>query len=100
MDETGDVKKGTATPGVQRQYTGTAGRIENGQVAVFWLCRPARARADRPRAVPAEVLDRGPGPVPEAAVPDDAAFATKPELARRCSTGRSSRGAGRLGDRR
>jgi SRSO17 transposase len=35
VDETGDVKKGTATPGVQRQYTGTAGRIENAQVAVY-----------------------------------------------------------------
>jgi SRSO17 transposase len=29
VDETGDLKKGTATAGVQRQYTGTAGRIEN-----------------------------------------------------------------------
>lgn len=28
VDETGDVKKGTHTVGVQRQYTGTAGRIE------------------------------------------------------------------------
>jgi SRSO17 transposase len=35
IDETGDIKKGTATPGVQRQYTGTAGRIENAQVAVY-----------------------------------------------------------------
>ncbi len=35
VDETGDVKKGTATAGVQRQYTGTAGRIENAQVAVY-----------------------------------------------------------------
>jgi hypothetical protein len=35
IDETGDVKKGTATPGVQRQYTVTAGRIENAQVAVY-----------------------------------------------------------------
>ena len=35
VDETGDLKKGTATPGVQRQYTGTAGRIENLQVAVY-----------------------------------------------------------------
>jgi SRSO17 transposase len=34
IDETGDVKKGTASAGVQRQYTGTAGRIENAQVAV------------------------------------------------------------------
>ena len=29
------LKKGTATVGVQRQYTGTAGRIENAQVAVY-----------------------------------------------------------------
>ena len=35
VDETGDVKKGSATPGVRRQYTGTAGRIENAQVAVY-----------------------------------------------------------------
>ncbi|WP_419668979.1 IS701 family transposase [Streptomyces sp. 2-1] len=35
VDETGDLKKGTATVGVQRQYTGTAGRIENSQVAVY-----------------------------------------------------------------
>jgi SRSO17 transposase len=35
VGETGDLKKCTATPGVQRQYTGTAGRIENSQVAVY-----------------------------------------------------------------
>lgn len=35
VDETGDVKKGACSVGVQRQYTGTAGRIENAQVAVF-----------------------------------------------------------------
>jgi SRSO17 transposase len=35
VDETGDLKKGTATVGVQRQYTGTAGRVENAQVAVY-----------------------------------------------------------------
>lgn len=33
VDETGDLKKGTASVGVQSQYTGTAGRIENAQVA-------------------------------------------------------------------
>ena len=33
VDETGDLKKGVCTVGVQRQYTGTAGRIENAQVA-------------------------------------------------------------------
>ena len=34
IDETGDLKKGTTTLGVKRQYTGTAGRVENAQVAV------------------------------------------------------------------
>ena len=35
VDETGDLKKGTATVGVQRQDTGTAGRVEHAQVAVY-----------------------------------------------------------------
>ena len=35
VDETGDLKKGTHSLGTQRQYTGTAGRIENAQVGVF-----------------------------------------------------------------
>jgi DDE superfamily endonuclease len=35
IDETGDLKKGAGTVGVQRQYTGTAGLIENAQVAVY-----------------------------------------------------------------
>ena len=37
VDETGDLKKGVQSVGVQRQYTGTAGRIENAQVAVYLL---------------------------------------------------------------
>ena len=45
VDETGDVKKGTATVGVQRQYTGTAGRIENAQVAVYLTYAGARGHA-------------------------------------------------------
>ena len=83
VDETGDLKKGSCTVGVQRQYTGTAGRIENAQVAVYlaYADRP-RTRADRPRALPA----RCPGPsdpqrMTAAAVPDDIEFATKPALA-------------------
>ena len=51
VDETGDVKKGIDTVGVQRQYTGTAGRIENAQVAgVSDLCRAAWTCPDRPPA--------------------------------------------------
>ena len=45
VDETGDVKKGAATVGVQRQYTGTAGRIENAQVAVYLTYAAARGHA-------------------------------------------------------
>ncbi len=45
FDETGHLKKGTATVGVQRQYTGTAGRIENAQVAVYLVYAAARGHA-------------------------------------------------------
>jgi SRSO17 transposase len=56
VDETGFVKKGRTSAGVQRQYTGTSGKIDN--------CRqPSRAGADRPGAVPAQELDRRPGAV-------------------------------------
>ena len=43
LDETGFVKKGRHSVGVQRQYSGTAGRIENGQIGVFLggACPPA-----------------------------------------------------------
>ena len=65
VDETGDVKRGTMTVGVQRQYTGTAGRTENAQVAVYLAyAAPAWLRVHRPRLVPTPVLDGGPGPVP------------------------------------
>ena len=40
VDETGDVKKGSATVGLQRQYSGTAGRIENSQWQCIWRMRP------------------------------------------------------------
>src|SRR5947209_5098232 len=44
-DETGFLKKGVWSVGVQRQYTGTAGRIENSQVAVFLAYATAAGRA-------------------------------------------------------
>lgn len=50
VDETGDLKKGTATVGVQSQYTGTAGRIENAQVAVYLVYSAARGHAEIDRA--------------------------------------------------
>ncbi len=55
VDETGDMKKGTGTVGVQRQYTGTAGRIENAQVAVYlvYAGRRGHAAVDRGLVRPA-----------------------------------------------
>jgi SRSO17 transposase len=83
VDETGDVKKGTQTVGVQRQYTGTAGRIENSQVAVFLAyATPAGcAFLDRALYLPrawTEDADR----MAAAGVPSGTTFATKPALAR------------------
>ena len=43
VDETGFIKKGVRSAGVQRQYTGTAGKIENSQVGVFLAYAGARA---------------------------------------------------------
>ena len=59
VDETGFLKKGDRSAGVARQYTGTAGRIENAQVGVFLTCSTA-AGSDVPGsgAVPTEVVDR------------------------------------------
>lgn len=82
VDETGDVKKGTATVGVQRQYTGTAGRIENSQVAVYLVYAGARGHAfiDRKLYLPRSWTDDR-ARCAAARVPADTEFATKPALA-------------------
>src|SRR5918992_5074243 len=56
LDETGFVKKGTQSVGVQRQYSGTAGRIENCQIGVFLAYASARGRTflDRELYLPKE----------------------------------------------
>jgi SRSO17 transposase len=83
-DETGFLKKGEHSVGVKRQYTGTAGRIENSQVGVF-LCYASNkgaALVDRELYLPEEwAADRDRRRA--AAVPEKTGFATKPELARR-----------------
>jgi SRSO17 transposase len=58
VDETGDLKKGTTTVGGQRQDSGTAGRVENAQVAGLSGRHRHRARHDRPGAICAPGLDR------------------------------------------
>src|SRR5215204_6676498 len=83
VDETGFLKKGTKSVGVQRQYSGTAGRLENCQIGVFLAYASARGRTflDRELYVPKEwATDRERRQ--EAAVPDTVAFRTKPQLAR------------------
>jgi SRSO17 transposase len=84
VDETGFLKKGARSAGVQRQYSGTAGRVENCQLGVFcaYVTGKGRALIDRELYLPKSwTEDRA--RCREAAVPDDVQFATKPELARR-----------------
>ena len=84
VDETGDVKKGAASVGVQRQYTGTAGRIENAQVAVYLTYAGSRGHAliDGELYLPKSWAE-DPARRVRAGVPDDVEFATKPALAQR-----------------
>src|SRR4051794_38947090 len=83
LDETGFLKKGTKSAGVARQYTGTAGRIENAQVGVFlaYAGRHGTAFLDRALSLPEEWTD-DPGRCAGAGVPEGTAFATKAWLAR------------------
>ncbi|MFF4484810.1 IS701 family transposase [Streptomyces sp. NPDC001520] len=84
VDETGDVKKGTHTVGVQRQYTGTAGRIENAQVAVHlvYAGRRGHAAVDRGLYIPRS-WTTDPDRCRAAGLDEETVFATKPELAAR-----------------
>jgi SRSO17 transposase len=84
IDETGFLKKGTKSAGVQRQYSGTAGRIENCQIGVFLAYAGSAGRAflDRELYLPKEWAADD-ARRREAGVPTDAAFATKPGLAQR-----------------
>jgi SRSO17 transposase len=83
VDETGFLKKGVKSAGVQRQYSGTAGRVENCQLGVFcaYVTGKGRALIDRELYLPKSWI-ADPGRCREAAVPAGAEFATKPELAR------------------
>jgi SRSO17 transposase len=84
VDETGFLKKGNKSVGVQRQYSGTAGRIENAQIGVFLAMASPRGRTliDRELYLPqgwCDDRDR----LRAADVPEDVRFATKPRLAPR-----------------
>ena len=83
VDETGFLKKGTKSVGVQRQYSGTAGRIENSQVGVFLSYATAQGRVllDRELYLPQVWTEDGERRR-EAGVPEEVTFRTKPQLAR------------------
>ena len=82
VDETGDLKKGVHTVGVQRQYTGTAGRIENAQVGVFLAYAGGQGHSliDRRVYLPKSWTDDRER-CEQAGIPDDVEFATRSELA-------------------
>ncbi|MCC8368454.1 IS701 family transposase [Xenorhabdus sp. PB61.4] len=83
IDETGFIKKGCHSAGVQRQYSGTAGRVENCQIGVF-LCyagNGGHAFIDRALYLPDVWTQERPRCV-AAGIPASVDFATKPQLAR------------------
>jgi SRSO17 transposase len=82
IDETGFIKKGNKSVGVQRQYSGTAGRIENCQVGVFLAYASSKGQAfiDRELYLPKEWAENGQRRQ-EAGVPERVEFTTKPQLA-------------------
>lgn len=82
VDESGFLKKGTASCGVSRQYTGSAGKITNSQIGVFatYVSSKGHAFLDRALYLPKSWTDK-PERLAAAHVPDDIPFATKPALA-------------------
>jgi SRSO17 transposase len=83
VDETGFLKKGRHSAGVARQYSGTAGRVENCQIGVFLgdASRLGHTLLDRELDLPQEWTE-APERCQQAGIPADRRFATKPQLAR------------------
>lgn len=83
LDDTGFLKKGPTSAGVQRQYSGTAGRTENCQIGVFAAYATTRGRAlvDRELYLPKSWTDDR-NRCRAAHIPDERTFATKPDLAK------------------
>jgi SRSO17 transposase len=81
LDETGFLKKGDKSAGVQRQYSGTAGRIENCQVGVFlgYASRHGRALIDRALYLPERWIG-DPVRCAAAGIPKGLTLTTKPQL--------------------
>ena len=88
VDETGFLKKGTTSVGVQRQYSGTAGKVDNCQLGVFLAYASPRGRAfiDRELYLP-RVWIQDPARCRAARVPEQVGCWTKPQLAGACWSG-------------
>jgi SRSO17 transposase len=81
-DPTGFAKKGRKSAGVQRQYSGTLGRIDNCQIGTFLAyANPAgdRVLIDRELYLPERSWCEDPSRRAEAGVPEQIAFATRPQ---------------------
>jgi SRSO17 transposase len=82
-DDTGFEKGGSCSAGVQRQYTGTAGKITNCQIGVFLAYASAKGRAliDRELYLPRSWTG-DPERLAAAKIPEETVFRTKPQLLR------------------
>jgi SRSO17 transposase len=83
VDESGFIKKGKHSVGVKRQYSGTAGKIENCQIGTFLSYATTKGHAflDRRLYLPEEEWCNDPERRKRAKVPDSVIFQTKPEQA-------------------
>jgi SRSO17 transposase len=82
VDETGFLKQGKMSCGVKRQYSGTAGRIENCQIGVFltYASKKGHSLIDRRLYIPEDWV-KDPERCAKAGVPKDVVFQTKPKMA-------------------
>ena len=99
-DDTGSEKKGACSAGVQRQYTGTAGKVTNCQIGVFLAYASPKGRAliDRELYLPKSwTADRQ--RLAAAKVPEARSFKTKPQLLQAMIERAVAAGPVRLGDR-
>jgi len=95
IDESGFLKKGEESAGVQRQYCGRVGKVENCQVGVFvtYVTRHGSVLMDRRLYLPKSWCDDE-ARRQKAAVPDEVAFRTKPQLAQDMLAQLASEGVG------
>ena len=82
VDDTGFIKQGVKSCGVQRQYTGTLGKVCNCQLGVFLTYASTKGHTpiDRRLYIPQSWIDDK-DRREEAGVPEETKFQTKPQMA-------------------